>query len=222
MVTSSGRASPSSGQSSSNGCMGFVVIIGIVIVLAGLGRCGTSSTTSGNSLEAASTEMTQDLKTAVAAQPTKVVEPLSTPSVARGVRQEHLAFAAEGLSGAMIFSQNCYDALSRSFDWKRLDRCGAADLAASRSVPEGDSSQLEKESVYFDSEAAAQRYLGAATAAGEEAGEADRRLEDLKTRVARAARVVIPSVPERPLEEPTTAPDQHEDGVAAADVVGNA
>lgn len=32
----------------------------------------------------------------------------------------------------MIYSQNCYDSLSRVFDWGKLDQCGGFDMLAVR------------------------------------------------------------------------------------------
>jgi hypothetical protein len=80
-------------------------------------------------------------------------------------------------------SMNCFDDLSRSFSWRHLDACGAADLKAVRSVPEGDAAGLEKEIAYFQSEVAAARYLGAATGAGESAESADGRLAKMQERL---------------------------------------
>src|SRR3546814_14982263 len=90
-----------------------------------------------------------------------------------------LAVDAEGLSGAMIYSENCYDALSHKFDWSRLDTCGAFDQAAVHAADTTDLTGLSKEASYFQSEVAAGRYLAAAPAAGAEAGAADPRLAAL-------------------------------------------
>jgi hypothetical protein len=129
--------------------------------------------------------MDANISAAVEAQDTpQVVEPLSAAGVARGASHLRLAFAAEGLPGAMIYSQNCYDALSRKFDWLKLDSCGAFDALAVRAITDLDVTGLQREPAYFESEAAAGRYLAAATGAGQEPSEADQRLMDVQTKVA--------------------------------------
>lgn len=108
---------------------------------------------------------------------------LDAASVSRGVAHMRLASGAEGFSGAMIYSQNCYDALGRQFSWAQLDRCGAFDVIAARSIDAAEPADLTTENDYFQSEAVAGRYLAAATGAGQEAGAADTRLADLQRRV---------------------------------------
>ncbi len=100
------------------------------------------------------------------------------------------AFASEGLSGSMIYSQNCYDALSHAFSWRLLDTCGAADLKGVASVPEDQVNGMEKEIAYFQSEVAAARYLGATTGAGASADDADVRLAKIQQRVPQTKRSV--------------------------------
>ncbi|MFS2109976.1 hypothetical protein ACCC88_09835 [Sphingomonas sp. Sphisp140] len=89
---------------------------------------------------------------------------------------------AEGLSGAMIYSQNCYDALSRAFSWAKLDVCGGFDMLAVKAADNAETEGLSAEVEYFASEAAAGRYLAVATKAGEAAEDADKRLEALQRR----------------------------------------
>jgi len=83
----------------------------------------------------------------------------------------------------MIYSQNCYDSLTREFTWAKLDRCGAFDLLSVRSL-DAEADTPTSESSYFASEAAAGRYLAAATKAGEKPENADVRLEDLQKRIS--------------------------------------
>jgi hypothetical protein len=90
---------------------------------------------------------------------------------------------AEGLAGEMIYSQNCYDALSRHFTWSKLDQCGAFDAGAAQSLGDGAATGYDKEVAWFQSETSAGRYLKATTAAGEAADKADTRLNDLQTKV---------------------------------------
>ncbi|WP_163364485.1 hypothetical protein, partial [Escherichia coli] len=79
----------------------------------------------------------------------------------------------------MIYSQNCYDALSRAFNWAKLDLCGGFDMLAVKAADGVDTAGLNTEIEYFGSEAAAGRYLALATKAGEAAEDADKRLEAL-------------------------------------------
>jgi hypothetical protein len=84
----------------------------------------------------------------------------------------------------MVYSQNCYDALGRAFTWRKLDRCGGFDMLAVRAIDDA-AAPPAGERDYFQSEAAAGRYLAAATSAGEPAEEADLRLSQLQARTAR-------------------------------------
>jgi hypothetical protein len=162
--------------------LGCVLVVGVVLLLVTIGRCSTTAPTVNTSDTL--NQATADMGNAIAAQTPQPVEPLSPASVARGVAHLRLAFNAENLSGAMIYSQNCYDALAHQFTWPRLDQCGAFDMLAVRSLPEAGTAGLDNEAAYFQSEAAAGRYLAAATGAGEPAGEADTRLSALQGGVA--------------------------------------
>src|SRR3546814_19909602 len=75
--------------------------------------------------------------------------PLSSKRARTGASELMLAVDAEGLSGAMIYSENCYDALSHKFDWSTLDTCGAFDQAAVHAADTTDLTGLSKEAVYF-------------------------------------------------------------------------
>src|SRR3546814_19566515 len=103
----------------------------------------------------------------------------------------------------MIYSENCYDALSHKFDWSKLDTCGAFDQAAVHAADTTDLTGLSKEASYFQSEVAAGRYLAAATAAGAEAEAADQRLaaRQAKVPVSTPKTETTPSTPSA--EEPT-------------------
>jgi hypothetical protein len=157
-------------------------VIGVILLIVAIGQCSTT-TPSLNTSDALNQSAT-DMGNAIAAQTPSPVEPLSPASVTRGVAHLRLAFSAENFSGAMIYSQNCYDALTRQFTWAKLDQCGASDTLAVRSLLEADPTGLDNETAYFQSETAAGRYLAAATSAGEPAGEADTRLSALQARVA--------------------------------------
>ena len=162
--------------------LGCGAIILVIIALASGAR-----SCSGGSANNTAAFVDGNVSNAIAAQPPPPPQPLSVPAVNRGTSHLRTAVTAEGFSGAMIYSQNCYDALAHQFTWARLDTCGAFDMLAVRSIAEADTAGLDNEAGYFQSEAAAGRYLAAATAAGEPAGEADTRLSDLQTRVQRSA-----------------------------------
>lgn len=170
------------GQGSGTGVAWLIAFIGAAVVAGNLSKCSSGSNRTPAQV-ADSDPAIRTLRSAVAAQSPPPVQPLSGAGVKVGSSDMGQAVAAEGLSGAMIYSQNCFDDLSRSFSWRHLDTCGAADLMAVRSVPEGDAAGLEKEIAYFQSEVAAARYLGAATGAGEPAESADGRLAKMQERL---------------------------------------
>lgn len=170
-------------QPNNDGCAALGVIIAIVVVVMAAGRC-SSDTDNANS-SAAANLMNDALSNGIEAQSPPPPEPLAAASITRGVAHLRLAVAAEGFPGAMIYSQNCYDALSRQFSWTKLDLCGGFDMLAVRSAASLEMSGLSSEAAYFESETAAARYLAAATGAGLETGAADARLSELQSRVAR-------------------------------------
>lgn len=186
-------------QQDSTGCAILAVIMVGIGLVAGVSKCSSSTTSTNTTDLSGSNLIAQNISSAVAAQGPPPVQPLSESAVKQGTAQVRQAEKAESLSGAMIYSENCYDALSHQFSWKKLDSCGAADMLAVRTVSEIDVAGLDNEVKYFDSEAAAGRYLAAATGAGEPAGEADRRLSDLQTRVARAPLPIRKPTPSDPV-----------------------
>lgn len=163
--------------------MWLIGLIASVAVLASVAKCSPGTTVRTPAEVAATDPMVVGLNSAVAAQSPPALEPLNDASVRTGFADMNTSFAAEGLSGAMIYSQNCYEALSRSFSWRRLDVCGAADVKAVATVPEEDVPELAKEIAYFQSEVAAARYLGAATGGGTSTENADARLEKMQARL---------------------------------------
>jgi len=171
--------------SNNEGCTTGIVIALIIAAVLGISKC-SSSTGSSNDANSSAAAVAQNLSAAVAAQSPPPVEPLNASSVSRGIAHLRLAQRAEGFSGAMIYSQNCYDALSRKFSWAKLDTCGAFDTLTVRSLPDADVSGLDKEVAYFEAETAAGRYLAAVTGAGESAEDADKRLSQLQARIAKA------------------------------------
>lgn len=176
---------PTNGSANSNsdvqvGCMVFAAI-GFVVFLVSQCSSDTASTASTDAASAAP----QAIATAIATQSLPPVEVLNRVSVRKGAADLKKA-AREGLAGEMIYSQNCYDALSRHFTWSKLDTCGAFDAVASLSLEDDALEGTEKETAWLQSEAAAGRYLKAAISAGEGADEADQRLEALQARAAKA------------------------------------
>lgn len=148
-----------------------------------LGQCSTGSKNPGSAVTDAAQNAIGSAIDAQSAQGVPIVTPLSKSDIQIGMSHLKQVAKAEGLAGEMIYSQNCYDALSRHFTWPKLDQCGAFDLGAAQSLDDGVATGFDKEIAWFQSEAAAGRYIKGATAAGEEAEKADVRLNDLQTRV---------------------------------------
>lgn len=155
-------------------------IIAVVIVLAMIGQCSSDD----SELPAPEQMMDANMGAAIAQQAPASPEPLSAGSVQRGTRDLSSVLEAASYSGAMIYSQNCYDALGRDFSWSRLDVCGAFDALTSRALLSDETPIGNSEEGYFQSEASAGRYLAAATSAGETPEDADARLANLQSRIA--------------------------------------
>lgn len=104
-------------------------------------------------------------------QTAATVEPLSRAEVAAGARALASMRAADGWSGAMIYSRNCYASLERRFAWNDLDRCGGFDASAAGLLD--DATISDEAATWFESETAAGRYLAAAMKAGGTPADAD-------------------------------------------------
>lgn len=159
---------------------GCAIIGAIVLGIGAIGKCSTQNPATNSTAF-----VDGNVSNGIAAQAPPPPEPLSVAAANRGMALVRMAVTAEGFPGAMIYSQNCYDALGRRFSWAKLDMCGAADMLAARSIADVDTSTIASEAGYFQSEAAAGRYLAAATAAGEPTDQADQRLSQLQQRAAR-------------------------------------
>ena len=170
------RKTPASAKSSGTGVGWLIAIVGGLFLIGNISKCSSSTPMTSAADVAVSDSTIKTLNSAVAAQTPHPIEALNAAGASIGFANMRKAVSAEGLSGAMIYSQNCYDALSRAFSWRRLDVCGAADLKAIESVPEDDIAAMSREIAYFQSEVAAARYLGAVTGAGASATEADERI----------------------------------------------
>jgi hypothetical protein len=118
-----------------------------------------------------------------AIEPPARIEPLAPVQVNRGLRHLRIAITAEGLPGAMIYSQSCYDGVTLAFSWAALDRCGGFDLQAVKLAQQSSEIDLSNEIEYFGPETAAARYLALAVKAGESAESADLRLEALQQQI---------------------------------------
>lgn len=178
-------------EQTNTGASGWVTAALVLGLLFAIGMCSSRSTNNPTQSFASPT-LTNQIETMPAPSPAPI-DALSLASVRKGQRHLTMVLRAEGLSGAMIYSQNCYDALSRDFSWVRLDLCGGFDMLAVAAVETTATEGLSGEVAYFGSEAAAGRYLALATKAGQEAGEADLRLEALRARVRGLAPKPTPS-----------------------------
>ena len=176
MGTVSEGATP---KQSKNGAWAVAAIIGFLIIL---GKCSSSQSTYATPEAEQVGNAQQALVSAVSEQTPAPVEEFSPTSTSRGSKRVALA-AAEGLSGEMIYSQNCYDVVGRGFSWRKLDECGGFDAEAGLTLGDTEPIGAEKEVAWFDSEAAAGRFLKAAVAAGLDADAADQRWAALQRRV---------------------------------------
>src|SRR3546814_1584865 len=148
-------ARPASSSRDENGCAGLAIVIGFIVgAVLLLQRCGSSDTTSEAPPAVVSNAIDASLTAAIAPQAPATITPLSSKRARTGASELMLAVDAEGLSGAMIYSENCYDALSHKFDWSKLDTCGAFDQAAVHAADTTDLTGLSKEASYFQSEVA--------------------------------------------------------------------
>lgn len=182
------RPNPATGTGGPEKYSGCAVIALIALAIFGISKCvPTFAPTTDNIAATATTNAQQAISASITSQTVPPVIPFSKSSATKGVARQKLAFSKEGLAGEMIFSQNCYDALSHAFAWHKLDECGAADLAAVGALGDADTTDDDKEAAWFESEAAAGRYLRAATAAGLDADTADARLSKLQETVRRTS-----------------------------------
>lgn len=210
---------PGQAQSKNGGWLFVVAVIGLLIMI---GKCSSSNNGSGPVTLAAEEvgNAQQALVSAVAEQKPPPVEAFSPAGARRGASRVSIA-AREDLAGEMIYSQNCYDVVGRRFSWRKLDECGGFDIEASLALGDDPPVGAEKETAWFESEAAAGRYLKAATAAGLDTDVADQRLARLQAQVGAKHK---PTVEASPMDtepaggEPneTTPADGEDNAVAAA------
>lgn len=132
------------------------------------------------------------------AVPAPALPPVEPVVIRRADRHAELAVGAEGASGAMVYSVNCWAGVARSFSLAALDRCGAFDALARR--VRMDPSEFAAEAAWFEAGAANERYLAAVKAGGVDtvaAGERHARVLELA-----GAEVLEPRTPRPP--EPVT------------------
>lgn len=162
-------------RGTSGGGCGKPVAIAVVVMLclaAYAGRSGsgrTAETEPSSLVDTPASALPEPLPAPV--QTTAAIEPLSRADVAAGARALAAMRAADGWSGAMVYSRNCYASLERRFAWDDLDRCGGFDASAAGLL---DDATISDEAVtWFESETAAGRYLAAAMKAGSTPTDAD-------------------------------------------------
>ena len=175
-------------QADPNGCVVALGLVALVAVVGGLSQCGKNVGSTQSASAPSYNQMADAIGNSISAQDKPPPEPLNGQSVRLGIDHFRIAMKAEGLSGAMIYSQNCYDALASDFSWRKLDTCGGFDMMTVTALPQDAQPDLEKEITYFADETAAGRYLKAATSAGEPADEADTRLSALQAKIAKLPR----------------------------------
>ncbi|SOB80744.1 hypothetical protein SAMN06297144_1215 [Sphingomonas guangdongensis] len=145
------------------------VVIGAVGLLAVIGLASSD----GGSDQATTPEPVVAASQA-AAPPEPAPPEVESDAIRRADRHAELAIGAEGASGAMVYSVNCWAAVERSFSLATLDRCGAFDALARR--VRMDPAELAAESAWFDATAANERYAATAKAGGMEPVVAGERL----------------------------------------------
>jgi hypothetical protein len=195
--------------------VGWLALAGVIGLILAIGKC-SGPTKTAQSFSSPSLANQVEAMAPVNAP----VEPLAPAAVKLGASHLRAALSAEGMSGAMIYSQNCYDALTRDFSWSKLDKCGAVDMLSVRAVSSLDAEGLAAEITYFEPEAAAGRYLAAATKAGQDTAAADSRLEGLQ-RLAERAPLPVKKAVSKPTDEETPTTDDEDievDGNEAVDV----
>lgn len=148
-------------------------VIGLAIMAS---QCSQTPATTSNSQVSSdvSTETSNSSAVDVGAPAS-----LAQSAIQRGAAHFRL-IASTGIDDAAeIYSQNCYDALEKAFDWRHVDRCGGFDMVAVRWA-ESDTGATVDAMTYFGSETAAGRYLAAATTNGQDPTDADLRFEQLR------------------------------------------
>jgi hypothetical protein len=198
--------------------------IGFLVWIASLGGTNTDAVSSS---APQSTEANNTLESTEAELRPPQPMPFDGSAAQRGYRQFQMIAAAHVPGSSEIFSRNCYEAVGKPIDWHQLDRCGAYDALAVRWTEENDDVAGNDDLTYFQSEAAATRYLQAATAGGLAAGQADARWATLqsmalKARLAKRTTepAVVPMDPDQGADEASPTDDgDSDDGVSDGNAV---
>jgi len=98
-------------------------------------------------------------------------------AVTRAAKHLKLALGTEGFSGAMIYSQNCFESLNHRFSWTKLDQCEAFDTLTQLAISQSDEAGVE--STYFDKSTLQARYRKVVTDQHGDPAAADKHLADL-------------------------------------------
>jgi hypothetical protein len=127
--------------------------VGAIVVMAIFGSSGTTPSTQTLT---SNTDQNAAPSTEVPTQPELQLPAVDTPSVARAARHLKLALDAEGFSGAMIYSENCFSSLASHFAWGKLDQCEAFDVLTQIAMSQSD--ERGPEATYFDKDAVEARF----------------------------------------------------------------
>lgn len=155
--SSFGRPAASSG---SNGCawlLGLGCLLALIVTVSGRG---------GSDRTIVPKPFVDPTPVAAGSAPAPPA-PVEAANIRRANRHAELAVGAEGASGAMVYSVNCWASVERLFSPASLDRCGAFDALARRVSM--NPLQFAPEAAWFDPEATAERFRAAAVAGGMDA-----------------------------------------------------
>jgi len=164
-------------QSDKGSGWGFGIVLGLILLFVAF--CSSQQSRVAD-LNVTSDELASATTNAAEPEAADTPLPLDRSAMIRGAKQLQVIARLDLPGSRQIFSQNCYDALAKAFDWHQLDRCGEFDAMAVR-LADVDENMSVEELEYFQSENAATRYLGAATGHGLDGGEADVRWAALET-----------------------------------------
>ena len=160
-------------------------LLGLIVFLFIVGSsCSKQDTETNASAASENLQETADILDSAAEAGEPV--PLDASALRRGAAQLRSVASLDLAGSRQIFSRNCYDSLAMKFDWHQLDRCGGFDSMAVRWADQG-ADLSDDELAYFQSEAAATRFLAAAIANGMAAGDADLRWANLDSAARKLA-----------------------------------
>jgi hypothetical protein len=183
---------------------GFGLFVGAVVLFGIIYQCSSSKPTpSPTQSSTAPTATTPSIEY-------PKVSPLDTLSMRVASSHYRAVFAAAGLPGAVVYSQNCYAAVASAFSWAKLDRCGAFDMMSAEALLQAAQDPSGNATTYFDSETAAARYMAVASKAGDTPDDVDVRVSAFQTH-AKAALIVKKKplkkiIPEPPKDTDDTLP----------------